>query len=318
MEALPWKTQQQGIPRRVAVENNTNESLNETKSLCPGCLIMKGGADVVNTSTVNTFVIGGSQICRTSRVCDNLKVGYRIVSPMATQLVDTSDVVKFIFCSVIPYEYYINYIKNKTIKNVSKSYCDIIVILVEVDCTCPEKKVFFHRQLITSLYVSQLLTGYTIADNEILEIISIYYHRPLILGMVDEHRIVLSRELQDNPLLADLWEAVQSNDSFKERLIQRTTTLQISVLESVGVQPNRRIVVANTHLYFHPDADHIRMLQAGICLRILRQIMMLHEAKDPSKDVSLLFCGDFNSTPEFGVYRLMTSQFIDTDDMDWN
>merc|ERR1719342_416264 len=60
------------------------------------------------------------------------------------------------------------------------------------------------------------------------------------------------------------------------------------------------------------------MLQAGICIRILRQIMMLHEAKDPSKDVALLFCGDFNSTPEFGVYRLMTTQFIDTDDMDWN
>lgn len=38
----------------------------------------------------------------------------------------------------------------------------------------------------------------------------------------------------------------------------------------------------------------------------------------PEKDISLLFCGDFNSTPEFGVYRFMKTQFIDVDDPDWN
>lgn len=33
--------------------------------------------------------------------------------------------------------------------------------------------------------------------------------------------------------------------------------------------------------------------------------------------MSLVFCGDFNSTPEFAVYRLMTQQWVGEDDMDW-
>lgn len=36
-----------------------------------------------------------------------------------------------------------------------------------------------------------------------------------------------------------------------------------------------------------------------------------------SKQVSLIFAGDFNSTPEFEVYRLMTSQMAGFDDIEW-
>ena len=37
----------------------------------------------------------------------------------------------------------------------------------------------------------------------------------------------------------------------------------------------------------------------------------------PEKKVSLMFCGDFNSTPEFEVYRLMLAQMATFDDIDW-
>jgi 2',5'-phosphodiesterase len=32
---------------------------------------------------------------------------------------------------------------------------------------------------------------------------------------------------------------------------------------------------------------------------------------------SLIFCGDFNSTPDFGVYKLMTEGHIPKDYADW-
>jgi 2',5'-phosphodiesterase len=36
---------------------------------------------------------------------------------------------------------------------------------------------------------------------------------------------------------------------------------------------NERIVVANTHQYFHPDADHIRLLQTGMTLIYLEHLV---------------------------------------------
>jgi hypothetical protein len=33
--------------------------------------------------------------------------------------------------------------------------------------------------------------------------------------------------------------------------------------------------------------------------------------------VSYIFCGDFNSTPDWGVYMLITTQHIPVDCIDW-
>ena len=33
--------------------------------------------------------------------------------------------------------------------------------------------------------------------------------------------------------------------------------------------------------------------------------------QDPAREVALLFCGDFNSCPEFSVLRLMTSRRLE-------
>lgn len=54
--------------------------------------------------------------------------------------------------------------------------------------------------------------------------------------------------------------------------------MQMSVLESV-VDPRRLVVVGNTHLFFRPEADHIRLLQAGLALQILLQVMGLYQNK---------------------------------------
>jgi 2',5'-phosphodiesterase len=47
---------------------------------------------------------------------------------------------------------------------------------------------------------------------------------------------------------------------------------------------NERIVVANTHQYFHPDADHIRLLQSGMTVMYLE-----HLVAEVAAEVSLIY-----------------------------
>lgn len=68
--------------------------------------------------------------------------------------------------------------------------------------------------------------------------------------------------MDKNPLFTDLWCTISKNENLTKRLSERGTSLQITILESI--ENNEILLVANTHLYFHPDADHIRLLQAGI------------------------------------------------------
>lgn len=82
---------------------------------------------------------------------------------------------------------------------------------------------------------------------------------------------------------------------------------------------NKYLLVANTHLYFHPDADHIRLLQIGFFMSYVRYIRetFVSEEKIPNKDLSIVFCGDFNSVPECGIYKLMTEKFVPDNFIDY-
>lgn len=88
--------------------------------------------------------------------------------------------------------------------------------------------------------------------------------------LVSSETIILASILPESPLLADVYAAVIQNEKLMTRIMERTTALQLVVLESI--QNGKRIVVANTHLYFHPDADHIRLLQANVGLRLAQDL----------------------------------------------
>lgn len=128
----------------------------------------------------------------------------------------------------------------------------------------------------------------------------------------------------------------------------RPSSLQVSVLEDLSV-PGRKVCVANTHLYWHPKGTptlslldaapdeslvlwpgaieprrtraltaggvislltggNIRLLQMGVALKHLDRVMA-----DAAPGAPLVFCGDFNSSPDSGnsgdtgVPRLMIS-----------
>lgn len=82
---------------------------------------------------------------------------------------------------------------------------------------------------------------------------------------------------------------------------------------------NKMLIVANTHLYFHPDADHIRLLQMALNMKyvefVYSQMKTKHNLNDD--DLTIIFCGDFNSVPECGIYQLMTQKLVNEDCIDF-
>ena len=68
----------------------------------------------------------------------------------------------------------------------------------------------------------------------------------------------------------------------------------------------KKLVVSNTHLFFHSMGHHIRLLQLYvICHKLEKERQKGH--------YPLLFCGDFNSTPHSGGVRLLLERIVKPD-----
>lgn len=124
--------------------------------------------------------------------------------------------------------------------------------------------------------------------------------------------------METNVAFQGLWNQIKSNEKLSARIKDRSTAIQVTLLRSRSV-PKKHLLVANTHFYFHPDADHIRLLQGGFSMLYVRDIYEKFERELglDRKDFAIVFCGDFNSVPECGMYRLMTERFVGDEMADW-
>lgn len=107
-----------------------------------------------------------------------------------------------------------------------------------------------------------------------------------------------------------------------------TTVAQISVLRikghseqqtsSLGAGSDGRdriLIVANTHLFFHPNAAHIRLIQMEALMS--RVITIKEELAAQGHTVSVIVCGDMNSQPHSAI-RYMEGDTIGPDFNCWN
>lgn len=92
----------------------------------------------------------------------------------------------------------------------------------------------------------------------------------LCFRMMESKHIVLSTEVQRHKLFSYLWNIIQRNEDLKAMFLRQSTSLQITVLEDK--ESKRRVIVGNTHLFYHPDADHIRLLQVNMATAYLNMI----------------------------------------------
>ncbi len=142
---------------------------------------------------------------------------------------------------------------------------------------------------------------------------AIFFHKSKFRQLGESRRLVMAEKLDEFP---EIKKSVEANDKLKENFTARTTTLQTVILESVDGKIG--LVVGNTHLFFKPDADHIRLLQIGLAMTSLTSTLEEAKSKWPEKSWSLVLCGDFNSTPPFGVLEFMRNGMIAENHPDWN
>ncbi|CAF0767148.1 unnamed protein product [Brachionus calyciflorus] len=127
---------------------------------------------------------------------------------------------------------------------------------------------------------------------------------------INSFDITLSQELQNNPSFEKLWQNISKDTERKEFIAGRGTVLQVVQVESLE-HPGQHFLLANTHLFFHPEADFIRLLQSMVSVKYLEKLK--HEILTQNKDIKkigILFAGDFNSDPLSQAFQYIFTQQI--------
>ena len=173
------------------------------------------------------------------------------------------------------------------------------------------------------------------------------FFRESKFALISQHDIVLNEALLDDPAQAVVLDHVSAIPILRETLQKRNAVAQVSILKVLGID-NQYLCVANTHLYYKPTYPHIRLLQGAIILNHLQEVISqftsnsmssnsnkqeipvnttdaancesLQVTKDGMHDqpqISVVFCGDFNSLPRSGLVELLTTSHIDSLHRDW-
>ncbi|KAB0798204.1 hypothetical protein PPYR_09197 [Photinus pyralis] len=230
-------------------------------------------------------------------------VTYNILADLYTDS-DFSRNTLFPYCP--PYALSMDYRKQLIIKELLGYNADIIC-LQELD-----KKIFVNHiePVFTAMDYS---CTFQLKGGEVAEGLGCIYNNKRFRFL--ESKTMLYGELIDkDPLFGDIWQKISANPKLIERYTQRSTVLELTLLESL--ENEELLLVANTHLYFHPDADHIRLLQGAVAIRFIEDYMLKLQSQAKVR-ISLIFCGDFNSVPECGIYQLYTKGSVSEDFVDW-
>ncbi|KAK0179659.1 hypothetical protein PV327_005391 [Microctonus hyperodae] len=218
---------------------------------------------------------------------------------------DYSRGVLFPYCP--PYALAIDYRKLLIIKELI-GYNSDIICLQEVD-----KKIYENdmKPALSSLNYDGIFN----TKGEMSEGLAILYNK-IRFELLDTKIEMMKENVNSNEIFKNVWEKITNEDA-RNRFLNRNTSVLIVTLRSLE-NPKEILVIGNTHLYFHPDADHIRLLQAYYALTACQNTAAKIREKHPEHNVTLMLCGDFNSTPVDGVYELLTKKRIPEDHKDWN
>ncbi|XP_053385923.1 2',5'-phosphodiesterase 12-like isoform X1 [Mercenaria mercenaria] len=215
---------------------------------------------------------------------------------------DYSRDVLYPYCPA--YALNIDYRKHLIIKEL-KGYNGDIICLQEVD-----SKVY-QGDLLTAMEIMGFEGVFKEKGGEVREGSAVFFRKSKF-RLVAEYGEQIKDILETNSLCADIIKKTYAVPALKEVFQTRTTVLHIVAVEPVD-DPGKILLVANTHLYFHPDAGHIRMIQILVSMRYIESLLQHYKKQKPS----LIFCGDFNSTPHRAIYEFMTTKSVKEDNIDW-
>ncbi|NXK82019.1 PDE12 phosphodiesterase, partial [Amazona guildingii] len=226
-------------------------------------------------------------------------VTYNILADIYAQT-EYSRTVLYPYCA--PYALELDYRQNLLKKELAGYSADLIC-LQEVD------KSVFVESLAPALDAFGLEGLFKIKEKQ-HEGLATFYRRDKF-SLLSQHDIAFSEALLSDPVHKELCDKLAKYPLVQEKVLQRSSVLQVSVLQSTS-DPSRKVCVANTHLYWHPKGGHIRLVQISVALSHIK-----HVACDLYPSIPVIFCGDFNSTPSSGTYSFINSGSIAEDHKDW-
>lgn len=232
-------------------------------------------------------------------------VSYNILADLYC---DSDHTRTFLYPYCPAYALHIDYRKQLILKELF-GYNSDLICLQEVD-----SKIF--QSTLQPLMDTEGLNGlFYKKGKQVAEGLSCFYRRDRFKFLGDDC-IVLSDALKSRSCLQTIWEKIKDNKPLTDRLLDRSTVASATFLHSID-NPDEILIVGNTHLYFHPDADHIRLLQGGAVIYWLMEILDNMRSKYPNKRISVILCGDFNSVPSCGIYQLYTTGASPSSLPDW-
>ncbi|XP_054832025.1 2',5'-phosphodiesterase 12 [Eublepharis macularius] len=226
-------------------------------------------------------------------------VTYNILADIYAQT-ELSRTVLYPYCA--PYSLELDYRQNLLKKELAGYSADLIC-LQEVD------RSVFADSLGPALDAFGLEGLFRLKEKQ-HEGLATFYRRDKF-SLLSQHDIALNQALLEDPLHGELRDRLAPYPQVQEKVQQRSSALQVSVLQCRS-DPSRKICVANTHLYWHPKGGNIRLIQAAVALSHIR-----HVTHNVYPDTPMIFCGDFNGTPSTGMYSFISNGSIAEDHEDW-
>jgi 2',5'-phosphodiesterase len=99
---------------------------------------------------------------------------------------------------------------------------------------------------------------------------------------------MLTEMMMEDQSCVELRAAVEKVPALQAKLGERSTVLQTVVMESLQ-KPGHYVCMANTHLYFHPQAGHVRLLQGATSLRHIQLVCQPYQ-QQVCLSVHLFWC----------------------------
>ncbi|KPP59754.1 hypothetical protein Z043_122295 [Scleropages formosus] len=226
-------------------------------------------------------------------------VSYNILADVYAQT-ELSKTVLYPYCA--PYALQIDY-RQSLIKKELSGYNADIICLQEVD------KAVFADSLCPALDAFGLNGVFRMKERQHEGLATFF--RTSKLELIGRYDVTLSDALTSESRHAELWRKMSANEALRDKVTQRSTALQVTVLQSVK-DPSRKLCVANTHLYWHPKGSHVRLIQMAVALQHLQWV-----TSEVHPGTPLLLSGDLNSPPSSGVFQLITRGHIPEDHSDW-
>jgi mRNA deadenylase 3'-5' endonuclease subunit Ccr4 len=124
--------------------------------------------------------------------------------------------------------------------------------------------------------------------------------RELIRQFIGEDRVHKSQWKS----LSDVSDLLGKHDNLRHVLFDKLGHVLQTVVLTRRMN-HEKVVVGNTHLFYHPMASHIR------CLKMLMACRQLEIEHRENQQCPIILCGDLNSHPKSGLMKLLLNRYLD-------